>query len=383
MNKDIERSIKSKIVEKLFTPKKVVILYGPRQVGKTTLSKEILTDFDSADGYFNCEEFEVRDALNSHSSKTMNTFFGGHKVIVLDEAQTIPDVGKAIKIFIDAYPDTNIIATGSSSFELANKLSEPLTGRKYEFFLYPISIQEIVKNKGGNRAIIETLNQRLVYGSYPDVVKAKNEQESREVLSSLASSYLYRDVMAYNNIKNSDTLTAILRALAYQVGSEVSYNEIADLVKVDQKTVASYIDLLEQAFIIFRLGSYSRNLRNEIKKKKKFYFYDNGILNSIINDFNGPETMRDMGGLWENLMMVERRKYNQMESRQVLSYFWRLKAGGEINLIEDENAHLSPFEFKWRQDKISANAYKFIEEYKNSDSLEVINKDNFLEFVIS
>ena len=384
MNEDFKRSIKPQIDKKLFEHKKIIVLYGPRQVGKTTLAKQFLLEQNGSkeQGYFNCEEFEVRDALNSHNSKTMNAYFGGYKVIVLDEAQTIPDIGKALKIFIDAFPSTNIIATGSSSFELANKLNEPLTGRKYEFFLYPMSIKEIIENYGGNRVAIDTLPQRLVYGSYPEVLKAENEQDARNTLLSLASSYLYRDVLRFNDIRNSDFLTSILRALAYQVGNEVSFNEIAELVRLDQKTVIKYIELLEQAFIIFRVGSYSRNLRNEIKKKKKFYFYDNGILNAVINDFNGPETMRDVGGLWENLMMVERRKHNQDHDRYALSYYWKLENNrGEIDLIEEENSRLFPFEFKWSKDKSTAGAHLFLDRYENSDEIRVVNKDDFLDFV--
>ncbi len=246
-----------------------------------------------------------------------------------------------------------------------------------------MSIKEIIDNGGGNRAIIDTLPSRLIYGAYPEVLKAENEQDARNTLLSLASSYLYRDVLRFNDIKNSDLLTSILRALAYQVGNEVSFNEIAETVKVDQKTVIKYIELLEQAFIIFRIGSYSGNLRNEIKKKKKFYFYDNGILNAVINDFNGPNSLRDMGGLWENLMMVERRKHNQDHVRHVLSYFWKLdNQRGEIDLIEEANARLSPFEFKWSKDKPTAGAYSFLDLYSNSDDIKVVNRDSFLDFVV-
>jgi predicted AAA+ superfamily ATPase len=377
MDKIFKRNIEKLIENQLFDLGKIMIIYGPRQVGKTTLSKRILEKYHSQEGYFNCEELKVRDALGSEDSLTMNNFFGGHKIIVLDEAQTVENIGRALKIFIDAYPDTNIIATGSSSFDLANKISEPLTGRHYKFFLYPLGITEIAGDN--NRIVYETLEQRLVFGGYPEIVLAQNDNEIVQKLDLLASNYLYKDVLQFNNIKSSDILTGILRALAHQLGSDVSFNEIANLVGVDQKTVVSYINLLEQAFIIYRLPSLARNMRSEIKKKKKFYFYDNGILNALINNFNGEETGRDMGPLWENLMMVERLKYLQDRGEIVQRYFWKTKLA-EIDLVEETGGAFRAYEFKYSTNKLNNAVQEFLENY-DANEIKVVNKSDFLGFL--
>jgi predicted AAA+ superfamily ATPase len=377
--KEYIRNIEKDIKKRLFERGKIIVIYGPRQVGKTTLAKKILADYDSEDGYFNCEDQSVVDALSTNNAVHMNSFFGNHKIIVLDEAQTITNIGRSLKILIDAYPEINIIATGSSSFDLANKINEPLTGRHYEFFLFPISFSEIAQTNG-NRTLFETLNIRLVYGNYPEILSTKSLEDARERLKTLTTSYLYRDVFKFNDIKNPDVLTKILRALAHQVGSEASLSEIGGLVGVDKNTVASYIRLLEQAFIIFRISSFSRNLRNEIKRGKKYYFYDNGIISALTDNFSDPITGRDIGGLWENLMISERLKYNQKAHLYKTLYYWRLKNAGEIDLIEESDGVLQPFEIKWNKDKVGASAYKFQDKY-STPPIKIVNKDNFIEFV--
>jgi predicted AAA+ superfamily ATPase len=374
--RDLEKSIKNR----LFEHGKIVVLYGPRQVGKTTLSKKILRDYGSEEGFFNCEDISVADALSSRSAARMKGFFGTSKVIVLDEAQTVQNIGRALKILIDAYPEMNVIATGSSSFELADKITEPLTGRHYEYFLYPLSFNEIA-GKDGNRALFENLETRLIYGNYPEIVSAKSFDDAREKLKTLATSYLYRDVFKFGNIKNPEVLSNILRALAYQVGGEVSLNEIANLVGVDKNTVAAYTRLLEQAFIIFRLPSFSRNMRNEIKKGRKIYFFDNGIISALTDNFAAPGTGRDVGGLWENLMITERLKYNQNHHCCKTLYFWRKKSAGEIDLVEEYDGMLRPYEFKWNGGKTTAAARSFRENY-GTGAIEVINRNNFIDFVL-
>jgi predicted AAA+ superfamily ATPase len=309
----------------------------------------------------------------------MRNYFGGHKVIVLDEAQTVQNIGRSLKIFIDACPDANIIATGSSSFDLANRINEPLTGRHYEYFLYPISFREIAENDG-RRALFEGLENRLIYGSYPEILSAATFEDAREKLKNLATSYLYRDVFKFQDVKNPSLLDNILQALAYQIGGEASLNEIAGLVGLDKNTVARYIRLLEQAFIIFRLPAFSRNMRNEIKRNKKFYFYDTGIVSALTDNFSGPGTGRDVGGLWENLMISERLKYNQSRRLYKHLYFWRLKGGGEIDLIEESDGRLYPFEMKWNKDRAGASARRFQTEYQTAP-VTVVNKDNFFDFV--
>jgi predicted AAA+ superfamily ATPase len=309
----------------------------------------------------------------------MRAFFSETDVVVLDEAQTIPNIGRALKILIDANPNMNIIATGSSSFELANKINEPLTGRHYEYFLYPISFNEIAA-QDGNRVLFEKLPQFLVFGTYPEILNAQSRDDRIEKLSSLTSSYLYRDIYKFQNIRNPDVLTKILKALAYQIGGEVSFTEIASLVGVDKNTVASYIRVLEQAFVIFRLPSFARNLRNEIKRGQKFYFYDNGIISALIENYSDVTAGRDIGALWENLMLCERLKYNQNHRFIKALYFWRTKGAGEIDLIEESNGIIRPFEFKWSKSKAKASTQKFVEAY-GTKPVTIVNKENFVEFV--
>jgi len=378
--KEYARDITADIEARLFEPGKIIVLYGPRQVGKTTLAKRILQNHGSNTGYFNCEEQSVANVLASHNSDYMHAFFRGTKVIVLDEAQTVENIGRALKVLIDAHPEMNIIASGSSSFDLANKINEPLTGRHYEFFLHPLSFAEIAR-EDGNRALFEKLEERLVYGSYPEVVTANSFSDARTKLESLATSYLFRDVFKFKGVRKPSVLSDILKALAFQVGSEVSLNEIASLVGVDKKTVDSYISLLEQAFIIFKRTSFSRNLRNEIKHGKKYYFYDNGVLSALIGDYRLPSTGRDAGALWENLMVCERAKFIQRNHLYKNSYFWRTKGSGEIDLIEEASGELLPFEFKWRKSRVSASARKFVETY-GTPPVQTINSSNFFDFVI-
>jgi predicted AAA+ superfamily ATPase len=373
------RNIEAAILRRVFENGKIIVLYGARQVGKTTLAKKILADHGSTNGFFNCEDQAVADVLLSHSAARMTAFFGGHEIVVLDEAQTVQDIGRALKILIDAEPSMNVIVTGSSSFDLANQINEPLTGRHYQYFLYPISFNEIAEAEG-NRALFEKLDVRLVYGSYPEILSAASLDDAQEKLKTLATSYLYRDIFKFKDIKNPEVLTNILRALAYQVGSEVSLTEIAGLVGVDKNTVARYIRLLEQAFIIYRLPSFSRNMRNEIKRGKKFYFVDNGIISALTNNFSDPSSGRELGGLWENLMIGERLKYNQNHQLYKSLYFWRLKTAGEIDLIEEYDGKLYPYEIKWSKYKVRPSARNFQKAYGTED-IEVINKDSFIGFV--
>jgi predicted AAA+ superfamily ATPase len=382
MNRIFLRDIKPKIEQDLKTAQKVLIVFGPRQVGKTTLVKQILRDFDSEAGYCNCEENRIKDVLLSGNPDEMYQVFGQHKVVVFDEAQTVPNIGLALKLMIDTYPEMKIIATGSSSFELANRLNEPLTGRKFEYFLPPLSVNEIWKNYS-RYEVTKTLNNLLIYGSYPEVVLAKTKENKLRVLDSLTTSYLYKDVLIYNNIRNPELLTRILRALARQVGSEVNYSEIGQAAGVERRKVEEYIRLLEQAFIIFRLTPLTRNRRDEIKKLRKIYFYDNGILNNLINDFNDETTGRDMGPLWENMLVSERIKRLQTNNMYRHIYYWRLKSGAEVDYIEEYDGKLVPFEFKYRKAKINRGAETFVEEYKKQGAQPVtlINRTNFLGFV--
>ncbi len=375
-----QRIIEPEIKKRLFETGKVIVLYGPRQVGKTTLAKKIFCDYGSEAGYFDCDILTVREALMSSNPETMHDVFAGHKVIVFDEAQKIENIGVALKLLIDTYPDMAIIATGSSSFDLANRVAEPLTGRHYEFFLSQIASEEMLKSNT-KLEVLNDLPTRLIYGNYPEVINAKNNSEAREKLELLATSYLYKDVLQFNTIRNSEVLMNILKALAHQVGSEVSYNEIANLVSIDRKTVMSYMSLLEQAFIIFRLLPLTANKRNEIKKLRKVYFYDNGIVSALTRNFSSVESGRDMGGLWENYMMSERLKYQRNHLLRYGNYYWRRNRGGEVDYIEEYDGELYPYEFKFKKGSASSATADFYRSYK-APRIEVIHKENFLKFVL-
>jgi len=371
----IKRIIQDTIRNNLFKGK-VVIIYGARQVGKTTLVKEILKGYLKNSEYYNCDDLDIRQALTDKTSTELKTFFAGKELVVLDEAQRVKNIGLTLKIIADNFPNVQVIATGSSSFDLSNEISEPLTGRKFEFYLYPFSLQEL----GGVYSGLELkrlLERRIIYGMYPDVVLKESDAEIN--LKTLVSSYTYKDVLQYQNIKSPEILEKLLQALALQVGNEVSYNEIAQLVGVDKNTVSNYIQLLEKAFIIFRLSPFSRNLRNELKKLRKIYFYDTGIRNALINNLNPLDLRQDAGALWENFMMSERVKRNNNLSISTNIYFWRTTSGKEIDYIEDSGGVLSGYEFKWQKDNFSK-PKEFLTAYPNS-TISLVNSKNYFDFL--
>lgn len=371
----VKRSIQKNIEKALFKGK-VVIIYGARQVGKTTLVTEILKQYPEQSEYFNCDEPDIRESFTDKTSTELKALIGEKKLVVLDEAQRVKNIGLTLKLLVDTFPNIQVVATGSSSFDLSNEITEPLTGRKVEFFLYPLSLKEL----GGIYSPLEIgrlLERRMIFGMYPEIVNDGSESEGK--LKALARSYAYKDILQYEKIKNPEVLEKLLQALALQVGNEVSYNELAGLVGVDKNTVANYIRILEQAFIIFRLSPWSRNLRNELKKLRKIYFYDTGIRNALINNLNPLHLRQDGGALWENFMLSERMKYDQMRDRDVNRYFWRTLAKQEIDYIEEYQGKLAGFEFKW-----SKRSFKppkaFLEAYPGS-IVRLVNKENYREFV--
>lgn len=370
----INRKLEKAISERLFKGK-TIILSGPRQVGKTTLIKKVLEDrrFLFLDG----DDPLVRSRLSTPSTEEIRAIAGTHTLVFVDEAQRIENIGLTAKIIHDQFPDIQLILSGSSSFELKNRTNEPLTGRKWEYFLFPISYEEYEDSISYISALGD-LENRLVYGFYPDVLNHKGEE--REILNELSQSNLYKDILANGNIKKPDVLEKILRALAFQVGSEVSYNEIAQLTGVDKNTVSNYIHLMELAYIIIPLTSFSRNLRNEIKTNRKIYFYDNGIRNAIIQNFNPIELRNDVGALWENFLVTERLKHNGYHRKFTNSYFWRTVQQQEIDYVEEVDGIITGYEFKWNPKAKAKIPQKFIETY--DAKVNVVSKENFRDFVL-
>lgn len=370
----IKRTIQAHIEKALFKGK-VIILYGARQVGKTTLAKEILNKYPEDSVYLNCDEPDVRAALTGKTSTYMKSFLGDKRFVILDEAQRVANIGLSLKLLCDAYPDMQVLATGSSSFELSDKVSEPLTGRKAEFLLYPFSLQEL-RTAYTALDIDRLLDRRMVYGMYPEIALKAGPVD--EALKSLARSYSYKDVLKYHNIKNHETLEKLLQALALQIGSEVSYNELAGLLGIDKNTVSSYIQILEKAFIIFRVGPFSRNLRNELKKLRKIYFYDTGLRNALINNLNPPDLRADTGGLWENFMITERKKFLANNGRDVQGYFWRTQQMQEVDYIEASGEKLAAFEIKWKRSRPNP-PRAFADAYPDA-LYNCVNRDNYRFF---
>ncbi len=373
----INRIIEDQINEKLFKGK-VITLIGARQTGKTTLLKKILREHLAESIWLNADEFDVKKRFENPTSTSLKALIGNNKLVIIDEAQQISEIGLALKLLVDTYPEIQLIATGSSAFELQNKTNEPLTGRKYEFNLFPFSYAELVNH---HSELIEKrlLHHRLVFGTYPEVVN--NEGNEIEVLKLLSDSFLYRDLLMLENIKKPEKLVKLLQALAYQIGNEVSYNELGNLIGLDSKTVESYIQLLEKSYVIFRLHSFSRNLRNELKSSKKVYFYDNGIRNALISSFQLLEGRQDIGALWENYLVAERKKKNQYAQFYGNTYFWRTKDKQEVDYLEEKDGQLSAFEFKWKEKNNHRITKTFLNGYPDS-STSIIHPNNYDSFLI-
>ncbi len=376
----IDRIIKKQIENVLFK-EKIILLYGARQTGKTTLVRSITSEHKSKSIYFNGDISDVKAIFSDINPIRLKSIIGQNKIVVIDEAQTIPNIGISLKIMIDELPDIQVIATGSSSFELADKTTEPLTGRKYEFKLYPFSCRELADHYGYLNEQ-RMLYERLVYGSYPEIITKQNEKI--ELLRYLTGSYLYKDILMLEKIKKPVLLEKIIRALALQVGNEVNYNEIAQLVKSNYRTVEKYIDLLCKAYVIFILPALSRNVRNEITKGKKIYFWDNGIRNAVIGDYNILENRTDFGQLWENFLISERIKFLDDNRIYNKSYFWRTTQQQEIDYIEENESGSGIFawEFKWNPKKKSKFPKTFCSGYADLlKHTDIINPNNYTDFI--
>lgn len=371
----ITRFLQKSIEEKMFKGK-VITLLGARQTGKTTLLKLMLKNYANTI-WLNADEYDIQEKFKNTTSTGLKALIGNAEFVVIDEAQKISGIGLALKLLVDNYPSIQIVATGSSAFELSNKLNEPLTGRKFEFQLFPIATSELNMH---HSELIENrmLTHRLIFGYYPDVIN--NEGNEIDILKLLADSYLFRDILMLDYIKKPEKLIKLIKALAFQVGNEVSYNEIGNLIGLDSKTVESYIQILEKSFVIYKLSSFSRNQRNELKNGKKIYFFDNGIRNALISNFQLAEGRQDIGALWENYLIAERIKQNQYLKRYANSYFWRTKDGLEIDYVEEVNGVLTAFEFKWNTKKKHRITTVFSKTY-GVDEVKVITPENYMEFV--
>jgi len=369
-NRTIEKTILNK-----FGKDKAIIVIGARQVGKTTLIKKLLENKDYL--FLDADDPTVRNLLINPNTEQIKSLIGKHKIIFIDEAQRISGIGLSLKIITDQFKDCQLLVSGSSSFDLTKTLNEPLTGRKWEYELFPISWEEY-ENKHGYLISEQQLENRLLYGFYPDILN--NPGEERESLKQLVNSYLYRDLLAYSNIRKPEILEKLIQALALQISSEVKYNELAEIVGIDKNTIQKYINILEKGYVVFKLSSYSKNLRNEIKRNKKIYFYDNGVRNMIIGNFNNLDLRQDKGALWENFLISERLKQNTYKNTFAKIYFWRTKQQQEVDLVEEKDGYITGFEFKWKAKKNTKLPKTFTDAYYANSV--IIDRSNFRDFVI-
>ena len=369
----INRSLKSTIINK-FGKGKAIVLIGPRQVGKTTLIKSIIKNKPHL--FLDGDDPTVRILLNTPNTEQLKALIGIHNLIFIDEAQRIENIGLTLKLITDQFKNVQLLVSGSSAFELKNLTNEPLTGRKWQYYLFPISWQEFETHDGFLKAS-QQLEQRILYGMYPDVIN--NLGDEIEILKNLSDSYLYKDILAFNNIKKPDVLEKLLQALAYQMGQEVVYSELAKLLGIDKNTVSSYIDILENNYVVFRISGFSKNLRTEIKRNQKIYFYDNGIRNAIIGDFRPLDIRNDKGALWENFLISERLKSKSYAMNLSKPYFWRTTKQQEIDYLEEQNDAISAFEFKWK----ASTKIKIPKTFENTynTKVSIIDKENFRKFL--
>ena len=372
----VKRIISEHIVNNCFKGKAIIIV-GPRQSGKTTLLTMLNQQLRKSSIFLNCDEPDIREMLTNATSVQLKTIIGNTEIVYIDEAQRVKNIGITLKLAIDQIPGAQLIVTGSSALELANTINEPLTGRKFEYILLPFSEEELLQY---DSVLHEKrmLEERILYGFYPEIVTTKNDK--KELLKSLAGSYLYKDVFAFQELRRSEVIEKLLEALALQIGSEVSYAELSNLLGIDFSTVTRYIDLLEKTFVIFRLRSFSRNVRTELKKSRKIFFYDTGIRNAILNNFQTINLRSDKGALWENFLIVEKLKHLKFNNIDAKLYFWRTRSKSEIDLIEEKNGTLSAYEMKWSASKKFRIPVTFEKAYPECD-LHIINKENYLDFV--
>lgn len=373
----INRKLQQTIEDRLFKGK-AIILIGARQVGKSTLFQQIASRINLPLLSLNCDEPEVKEMLSNLNSTELSLLIGNNKIIMIDEAQRVNNIGITLKLITDNFPEVQLLVTGSSSFELQNKLNEPLTGRKFEYHLFPISTGELL-NTGGIISVKQNLENRLIYGSYPDILNHK--ENAKELLINIANSYLYKDILSLDDIRKPQLLEKLLIALALQVGSEISYNELSQTIGSDSKTVEKYIDLLSKCYIIFQLNAFNRNIRTELKKGKKIYFYDNGIRNAVLQNFAPLNLRQDIGALWENFFISERIKENHYNGNFVKPYFWRTTQQQEIDYIEEKDGEFYAFEMKWNHKRINSTIPSPFKNNYNLKEFNLVTPETYLNWL--
>lgn len=366
-------------LKKLLRPGKIIVLYGPRQAGKTTLVKNFLKQTSFKYQFTTGDDLETREVFQSQNLKQISEFVQNYELIIIDEAQRIPDVGWGLKLLIDAHPNLRVLITGSASLDLSYKVGEPLVGRMLTYTLFPVSTFEL-SNLKNTYSLKKSLNQQMIYGSYPEILEAKKSMEKKQLLRELVNTQLLKDVFELENLKKPHLLLNLLKLLAFQVGSEVSLTELGKTLEVDKKTVSRYIWLLEQTFILYRLSGYSRNLRKEITKMDKFYFADNGVRNAIINNFNDFQTRDDVGALWENFLISERLKKQAYKPIYANNYFWRTWDQREVDWVEEREGKLFGYEFKWNRSRSEKSKQVWMQTYSEAN-FEVITEKNYLKFI--
>jgi predicted AAA+ superfamily ATPase len=374
----ILRIIEKQIIDRLLTTNKSVILYGPRQIGKTTLAKSIIKQVGLKTLVINADEKKYDEILSSQDLAKIDRLIAGYQLVFIDEAQRIENIGINLKIIIDSHPEMRILATGSSSFDLSNKISEPLTGRVWTYNLFPISCEELLATTS-EFEYHQNLENYLLYGSYPEVFSYPKTSDQIDYLKQISTSYLYKDILEFAEIKYADKISKLLKLVALQLGNEVSLSELGNALDISKETVNRYLDLLEKSFVLFRLSGFSRNLRKEVTKMDKIYFYDLGIRNSLLGNFNAITYRSDLGSMWENFLLLERMKRNHYHRHFASPYFWRTHTGSEVDYVEDFGGVLYGFEFKWNQGK-SRSKESWLKTYPDA-SYTVINQENFFDFI--
>jgi uncharacterized protein len=367
------------VIESWLFKGKILTIYGPRQAGKTTMAKRILKKHGSEKGYFNCDIPSVASSFENPEPVLLERIIDQAKLVVIDEAQRIANIGLTLKIIHDHIPQVQVIATGSSSFQLRNIVNEPLTGRSIEFLLLPFSLNELKQLYTPNE-IDALLPFYIRYGLYPEIV-TRSESDAEILISDLSSKYLYKDIMEFETLKKPELLTNLLQLISFQLGSEVSRNELASKLNTSRETIERYLDLLEKAFVIYRLKPLARNQRNEIARKEKIYFYDTGIRNSIISAFQAIDFRSDLGPLFENFMIAERLKYLQLKSQRRKSWFWRTHDGKEIDYIEEYGGQFKAYEFKWGKGKTKKSTIETFKSYYKNTDFQTISRSNYFEFI--